>query len=389
MADLAASGRADASGFTDRERREVVVQQERFLVGPVQRVDPLLVLAGAERGDHDRLGLAAGEQRRAVGARQEAGLDDDRADGDEIAAVDALAGVEDVPADDLAFELLEHAGDRLHRTLGIVLAVREEVLHRLLLHRGDGVLALGLARDRIGLAQVLLDNAEHLLLDRGGVRKREITRLLRGLLGELDDGLDHRLEVPVAEHHRAEHDLLGQLVSFRLDHQHGVLGAGDDEIELALLHLVDGRIEHVLVVGEADARAADRAHEGRAGERERGRRADHGDDVGVVLLVVRQHGDDHLGVAAPAVGEQRTDRTVDQARGQRVLLGRTALALEVAAGNAAGRVVLFGVVDGERQEVDAGLRRLGRDHGRDDGGLAVGGDDGAVGLTGDLAGFQS
>ena len=161
----------------------------------------------------------------------------------------------------------------LHRALGIVLAVREEVRHRLLLDGGDGVLALGLARDRIGRAQVLLDEAEHFLLDRGSVGQREFARLLRGLFGELDDGLDHRLEVPVAEHHRAEHDLFGQLLGFQLHHQHGVLGAGDDEVELALLHLVDGRVEHVFVVDEADARAADRAHEGRAGQRERGRRA--------------------------------------------------------------------------------------------------------------------
>ena len=148
------------------------------------------------------------------------------------------------------------------------------------------------------------------------------------------------------------------------------------------------RVEHVFVVDEADARAADRAHEGRAGQGERRRRRHHRDDVGIVLLIVRQHGDDHLGVAAPAVGEQRTDRAVDQARGQRVLFGRTAFALEVAAGNAAGRVVFLVVVDGERQEVDAGLRLLGRDHGGDDGGFAVGGDDGAVGLARDLAGFE-
>ena len=87
------------------------MQQEAFLVGALQGVDELLVLAGAERGDHQRLGLAAGEQRRAVGARQHADFGDDRADGLEIAAVDALAGVEDVPAHDLGFEFLEHAGN--------------------------------------------------------------------------------------------------------------------------------------------------------------------------------------------------------------------------------------------------------------------------------------
>ncbi len=240
------------------------MQHERFFVGPLQCVDPLLVLAGAERGDHDRLGLAAGEQRRAVGARQERRLDHDRTHRDEIAAVDALAGVENVPAHDLGFELLEHAGDLGNRPFGVVVAFREEVRHRLLLGGGDGVLALGLGRDRIGLAQIGLDDAEHFRLDRLGVGLRELARLLGGLLGELDDGLDHRLEVPVAEHHGAEHDLLGQLLGLRFHHQHCVLGAGDDQIELALLHLVDGRVEHVFVVGEGDARAADRTHERRA-----------------------------------------------------------------------------------------------------------------------------
>ena len=67
----------------------------------------------------------------------------------------------------------------------------------------------------------------------------ELARLLRGLLGELDDRLDHRLEMPVAEHHGAEHHVFGQLLGFGLDHQHGVGGAGDHEIELALGHLVE------------------------------------------------------------------------------------------------------------------------------------------------------
>jgi hypothetical protein len=60
----------------------------------------------------------------------------------------------------------------------------------------------------------------------------KVARLLGGLLGELDDRVDHRLEAAVAEHDGAEHDVLGQLLGFRLDHQHGVGRAGDDEVEL-------------------------------------------------------------------------------------------------------------------------------------------------------------
>ena len=73
----------------------------------------------------------------------------------------------------------------------------------------------------------------------------------------------------MAEHHGAEHHFFVQFLRLRLDHQHGVGGAGDDEVELALGHLVERRVEHVFVVDEADAGAADRAHERRAGERQR------------------------------------------------------------------------------------------------------------------------
>ena len=109
VADLAPAGRAHAAGLADRIGREIVVQQEGLLVGALERVDVLLVLAGAERRDRQRLRLAAGEQRRAVGARQDAGLGDDRAHRLDVAAVDARAGVEDVPAHDLRLGVLEDA----------------------------------------------------------------------------------------------------------------------------------------------------------------------------------------------------------------------------------------------------------------------------------------
>ncbi len=147
-------------------------------------------------------------------------------------------------------------------------------------------------------------------------------------------------------------------------------------------------IEHILVVDEADACAADRPHERSAGQRERSRGRDHRDDVGVIFHVVRQHGDGDLRIATPAVGEQRADRTVDQARRQRVLFGRTALSLEVAARNAASRIIFFCVVDGERKEIDSFLRLLCRHDGGEHGGLAVGGEHGAVSLARDAAGLE-
>jgi hypothetical protein len=63
MADFATARGSHAAGFANRVGREVVMQKEAFLVHAGQAIDILFVFAGAERGDNDRLGLAAGEQR--------------------------------------------------------------------------------------------------------------------------------------------------------------------------------------------------------------------------------------------------------------------------------------------------------------------------------------
>ena len=389
MADLAAARGAHPAGFTDRVGREVVVQQEVGAVAAVQRVDELLVIAGAQRGDHEALGLAAGEQRRAVGAGQDADLGDDGPNGREVAPVDPAAVVEDVPANDFRLELLD---------AGVEVRIGELFLAERGLDRGlgvgDGVLAVELVADREGVAHRGLAGALHLGVERAVVGRREVERLLGGRLGHVDDHVDHRLHLLVAELDRAEHLGLRELVGLGLDHHHRVLGAGDDQVEpllgvlAQLLHVVHGRVEHVGAIDEADAGAADRAEERRAGEGQRGRGGDHADHVGIVLHVVGEDGDDDLGLVLEALDEEGPDRTVDQAGGQDLLLGGTALALEEAAGDLARGIGLFLVVHGQREEVEALLRLLLVDDGGEHAGLAVGGDDGGIGLPGDLPRFE-
>ena len=103
---------------------------------------------------------------------------------------------------------------------------------------------------------------------------------------------------------------------------------------------------------------------------------------------MRQHGQDHLRVVAVSVGEERADRTVDEAGDQRLALGGTALAFEIAARNAAGREGLFLIVYGKREKVLTWLWRLGGNHCREHGRLAPTRHHGAVGLPGDLAGLE-
>ena len=191
----------------------------------------------------------------------------------------------------------------------------------------------------------------------------------------------------MAEHDGAEHHFFRKLLGFGFDHQHGVISAGHHEVELGVGALVDGEVEHVLPIHPADAGGADRAHERHAGDGQGGRSRDHRQHVRVVLHVVLQDGHDDLRLVLVAIGEQRTDGAVDQARDQRLGLGRAAFALEVAARDLAGGEVFFLVVDGQGEEILAGLGAVRRNDRGEHDGLAEGGEYGAVRLAGDLAGF--
>ena len=108
VADFAAARAAHEAHFADAERREVVVQHEA-LGGfrGIQQLDALLVVLGAERGGDQRLRFAAGEQRRAVGARQHADFDVDLADFVELAAVRTAAVLQHLVAEDALLQAIE------------------------------------------------------------------------------------------------------------------------------------------------------------------------------------------------------------------------------------------------------------------------------------------
>ena len=80
MADLAPARAAQKLHFADAKRREVVMQHEFLEMLADQSVDPLLVGSRAQGGDHQGLSLAAGKNRRAMGARQHFDFAGDRPD---------------------------------------------------------------------------------------------------------------------------------------------------------------------------------------------------------------------------------------------------------------------------------------------------------------------
>ena len=129
------------------------MEQEPLLIGPVQRIDILLVLARAERGDDHRLRFSSREQSRTMGSGQHPDLGQDRAHGGQIPPVDAALVVENVPAHDLGLSLVERLRDLAWGKLRVGARGRELAKHLRLGGVESGVTLL-LLGDRIGGAQI-------------------------------------------------------------------------------------------------------------------------------------------------------------------------------------------------------------------------------------------
>ncbi len=296
-----------------------------------ERVQAHLLTRRAERDDAQRLRLATSEQRRSVRAWSDSDFDRDRPDLVRAAAVRALLLDRDPLADQRLLELVEGAL-RVALELGVGLGLRVAgVLHEhLLLDRLARVLALELVLDlRGGVERRAVRGLDLLVELRVHLRDLDLELRLAGLLGQLALDAQSFLISLVGDVERVEDLGLWDLAGAGLDHQDRLVGAGHDQVELGVLGevLLVG-VDDEVAVDLADPYRADRGRQRHLRDHQRRGGAVHRKDVVRVDVIDRDRQRDQLGLVAPALGKQRPDRAVDQARGQRRLLPRAPLALE-------------------------------------------------------------
>ncbi len=246
-----------------------------------------------------------------------------------------------------------------------------EVGEDLVLDHVEGGVAGVLLVDREGAGELgvgdLLDRGEDLAGDHQGLGLAlGLPDLGDELLLELDEGLDRGL----ARLEGLDHGRLVDLVGAALDHHDGVLGGGDEDVEVGLGALGVGGVDHQLTVDAAHPAAGDGAAEGDVAHAQGRRGAGERQVVRVVLSVEGEDADDDLGLVVPAVGEERADGAVDDAGEEGLPLGGPALAAEERAGDAAAAGELLLVVHRQGQERDV-LGILGGVGVDEDGGVAV------------------
>ena len=348
-------------------------------------VQLLLVADRTQSDDAQRLGLTPGEERRAVGARQQAHLRADRPDLRQLAPVGTRPLVEDLLPDPLLDPGLEAARQQ-RKAIG---ELGTQLGHGLLLQ----VVQRGFPQLLAGIEEGLVQPIGEEPVDRGlhlGIagRRSDLHLGYADLTGEGIDGVADAHDLLLRELERLDHALLRDLLGARLDHDDRVPSACNHQVQAALLHLRNGGVDHQLTVEATHPDRADGALKGDLRDAQRGGGAHDRQHGRIGILVHGEHGGDHLHVVAELLGEERTDRAVDQAAVQHRLLAGPTLAADEAARDLARRVELLLVVAGEGKEVDA-FARLGRHDGGDEQhGVAHADDHRSRGLSGDPAGLH-
>src|SRR5690348_12126109 len=106
MTDFAPARRPERPGFTDAERREIVMEHECSGVLPFQGIDPLLIISRPQGDDGQALRFAAGKQGRAMRARQHPDFASDWTDISRSTAVGSRSLFEDHIADFRIFQTM-------------------------------------------------------------------------------------------------------------------------------------------------------------------------------------------------------------------------------------------------------------------------------------------
>ena len=172
----------------------------------------------------------------------------------------------------------------------------------------------------------------------------------------------------LAELDRFHDGALRHFVGAGLHHHDGVVGAGDDKIQVTLFALRECGVNQELPFDVSHPHRADGAREGRLGDRERDRGANRSKHVQVILSISREDGYDYLDIVAESFREERADWPVRQTAGQDSIGSGPAFTTEEAAGDLADGIVPLFEIDCEREEVDP-LARLvadnadGQEHG--------------------------
>ena len=351
MTDLAALGGTHTTNFARAIRWEVVMMHVALALDRLDSVKALPFVEHAQRADAHDLRLATLEQTRTMNARQITGHNMQRTNLINGTTISALARLDNHLAHRTLLKTL--AGSCDIRTPSSAFLFREALFLDACLQLfdfrnaiqfigvfqgGSHIIVVGLnalSNARVGFMNLVLD------------RRRVHLGKERGLmLAECSDGF-------LAEVHSSKHIFFGDFLGTRFYHGDEAFRTSNGQLKIGVLHFGVSRVHNELArfLVAANAHASSRALKRCAAHHQSGGRAHNADDIGGIFAIAHKRRSNNVNFLLETLGKARTNRTVNHASRQRAKFRRTSFAFQVAARNAANRVHLFNVVNGQREEV--------------------------------------
>lgn len=157
----------------------------------------------------------------------------------------------------------------------------------------------------------------------------------------------------VTEHDAVKHLVVGDFVCARFNHCNQGIGGCNRNRHLRFFTLFRRGVDNVFAVHQTDGNTADGAVPRNFRHADGDGNANHRRDFGGAVGVNGHHGCHHADVVAHILREQRTNRTVNHARGERCLFGSSALTAQERTGDSAHGIQLFFKIHGKRKEIHA------------------------------------
>ncbi len=352
MTNLATARAADAAGFTDREIREVVVQNELLLAGAAGvGIKFLGVLARAERCQREGLRFSALEDGRTMSPRQQPNLTVNRAHLFEATAIEALVLLHDQAAHSLLLNVIESVLENKRRHLFFA-ELFDKLLADLVGQRANSGLTGELARCQQSGDDALTSQGFRLVQDfLRNNRRRDRALGFIHLRGEFLLHLNNGLNTLVPELKRSVEIRFGDFLGRTFEHHEVRFVTDVNDVQIAFEHLGMCGVRDELSAYAANSHGANGPGERKVADHQRGGSTDERQHVGVILPVRAQNNALNLNFVVPTFGKQGTNRPINEARGENLFLGGTSFSFEIPAWELAGSRCFFSVIYGEWEEI--------------------------------------
>ena len=349
MTDFTTSRTTNRTSLTYRIAREVVLMNVVLGSLNTEAVKNLLITKRTQGSNCENLGLTTGKEARTMWTRQNANFTAYRTNLLNLTTVRTNLLLGNHTAYDFLNDFVKHIWNFLD---GIRIKL-QEMLHSFSLNIGNILITgqlIRVADSLIQLVSSVLTNSLFQLL----WNSKELNLALLLATSLLDFILESNdlLDFLMTKEDSLQNNFFRKLISTSLNHHYCITGAGNGQIKVRNLTLLNIRVDNKLSINATNTNTSYWTKERNIGNSQSTGCTNHSRNLWSVVMLYGHNCSYNLNIITITLWEQRTDRTVNETAAQNGRLPWTSLSLYKTAWNLTNGVHLFFIIHSQREEIN-------------------------------------